>query len=64
MHHLVNEFRQDQYIFLHRKDMYSNIFLNNRPHQARETLRVMLHVQKKRRLLVSEKFAEVLEKVN
>ena len=34
-----------------------------RPHQARETLRVMLHVQKKKRHNLSEKFQEILEKV-
>ena len=34
-----------------------------RPHQARETLRVMLHVQKKKRLQLAEKFQEHLDKV-
>ena len=34
-----------------------------RPHQARETLRVMLHVQKKKRHNLSDKFQEILEKV-
>eukprot|EP00094_Tigriopus_californicus_P010280 TCALIF_09916-PA protein Name:"Similar to MED7 Mediator of RNA polymerase II transcription subunit 7 (Anopheles gambiae)" AED:0.05 eAED:0.05 QI:150/1/1/1/1/1/3/84/290 len=34
-----------------------------RPHQARETLRVMLHVQKRRRLQVAEKFQAHLDKV-
>ena len=34
-----------------------------RPHQARETLRVMLHVQKKRRLQLADKFQEHLDKV-
>jgi hypothetical protein len=35
-----------------------------RPHQARETLRVMLHVQKKKRLQVAEKFQHLLDKVS
>ena len=35
-----------------------------RPHQARETLRVMLHVQRRRRVQVADKFKEHLEKVN
>ena len=35
-----------------------------RPHQARETLRVMLHVQKRKRLQVADKFQEHLDKVN
>ena len=34
-----------------------------RPHQARETLRVMLHVQKRKRSQVTEKFREHLDKV-
>ena len=34
-----------------------------RPHQARETLRVMLHVQKRKRTQVAEKFREHLDKV-
>ena len=34
-----------------------------RPHQARETLRVMLHVQKRKRCQVAEKFREHLDKV-
>ena len=34
-----------------------------RPHQARETLRVMLHVQKKKRLQLADKFQEHLDKV-
>lgn len=34
-----------------------------RPHQARETLRVMLHVQKRKRLQLAEKFQGHLEKV-
>ena len=34
-----------------------------RPHQARETLRVMLHVQKRKRLQLAEKFHGHLEKV-
>lgn len=34
-----------------------------RPHQARETLRVMLHVQKRKRLQVADKFQEHLDKV-
>lgn len=34
-----------------------------RPHQARETLRVMLYVQKRKRLQVAEKFREHLDKV-
>ena len=34
-----------------------------RPHQARETLRVMLHVQRRRRVQVADKFKEHLEKV-
>lgn len=34
-----------------------------RPHQARETLRMMLHVQKRKRLQLSEKFQEHLDKV-
>merc|ERR1719219_870438 len=34
-----------------------------RPHQARETLRVMLHVQKRKRLQIAEKFHGHLEKV-
>lgn len=34
-----------------------------RPHQARETLRVMLEVQKKQRLEISEKFQKHFEKV-
>merc|ERR1711883_50049 len=34
-----------------------------RPHQARETLRVMLYVQKKKRLQLADKFQEHLDKV-
>ncbi len=34
-----------------------------RPHQARETLRVMLHVQKRKRLMVAERFQMHLDKV-
>ena len=34
-----------------------------RPHQARETLRVMLHVQKRKRIQVAEKFQLHLDKV-
>jgi len=34
-----------------------------RPHQARETLRVMLYVQKRKRIQVAEKFREHLDKV-
>jgi len=34
-----------------------------RPHQARETLRVMLHVQRRRRMQVADKFREHLDKV-
>ena len=34
-----------------------------RPHQARETLRVMLHVQKRKRLQVADKFQANLDKV-
>ncbi|CAB4068648.1 MED7 [Lepeophtheirus salmonis] len=34
-----------------------------RPHQARETLRVMLHVQKRKRLQVAEKFQGHLDKI-
>ena len=34
-----------------------------RPHQARETLRVLLHVQKRKRLQVAEKFRQNLDKV-
>ena len=35
-----------------------------RPHQARETLRVMLHVQKRKRLQVADKFQVNLDKVS
>ena len=35
----------------------------SRPHQARETLRVMLHVQKRKRLQVADKFQANLDKV-
>lgn len=35
-----------------------------RPHQARETLRVMLHVQKRKRHQLADKFQEHLDKVN
>ena len=35
-----------------------------RPHQARETLRVMLHVQKRKRLQVADKFQANLDKVS
>jgi len=39
-------------------------FINEfRPHQARETLRVMLHVQKRKRLQVADKFQNHLDKV-
>merc|ERR1712203_593679 len=34
-----------------------------RPHQARETLRVMLYVQKRKRIQVADKFREHLDKV-
>ena len=34
-----------------------------RPHQARETLRVMLHVQKRKRLQVAERFQANLDRV-
>ena len=34
-----------------------------RPHQARETLRVMLHVQKRKRNQLAQKFSEHLDKV-
>ena len=34
-----------------------------RPHQARETLRVMLHVQKRKRHQVADKFQANLDKV-
>ncbi len=34
-----------------------------RPHQARETLRVLLHVQKRKRLQLADKFKEHLDKV-
>ena len=34
-----------------------------RPHQARETLRVMLHVQRRRRLQVADRFQLHLDKV-
>ena len=34
-----------------------------RPHQARETLRVMLHVQRRKRLQVAERFQLHLDKV-
>jgi hypothetical protein len=34
-----------------------------RPHQARETLRVMLHVQKRKRMQVAERFQANLDKV-
>ena len=34
-----------------------------RPHQARETLRVMLHVQKRKRVQVADKFQSNLDKV-
>jgi len=34
-----------------------------RPHQARETLRVMLYVQRRKRIQVTEKFREHLDKV-
>ena len=34
-----------------------------RPHQARETLRVLLHVQKKKRLNLSEKFQGILDRI-
>ena len=34
-----------------------------RPHQARETLRVMLHVQKRKKIQVVEKFREHIDKV-
>lgn len=35
-----------------------------RPHQARETLRVMLHVQKRKRMQVAQKFQANLDKVS
>ena len=35
-----------------------------RPHQARETLRVMLHVQRRKRVQVAERFREHLDKVS
>ncbi len=34
-----------------------------RPHQARETLRVMLHVQKRKRSHLTENFQKHLDKV-
>ena len=34
-----------------------------RPHQARETLRVLLHVQKKKRLNLSDKFQGILDRI-
>ncbi len=34
-----------------------------RPHQARETLRVMLHVQRRKRLQVANSFQQHLDKV-
>ncbi len=46
-------------IFIHMHHLINEF----RPHQARETLRVMLHVQKRKRTQVAERFQQHLEKV-
>ena len=46
-------------LFIHMHNLINEF----RPHQARETLRVMLHVQRRRRLQVADRFQLHLDKV-
>ena len=62
MHHLVNEFRPHQVWVLNRQSTTENM-LNFLMFKARETLRVMLMVQRRKRTQFTQKFKEHLEKV-
>jgi len=55
----VEKIADQNLLFIHMHHLINEF----RPHQARETLRVMLHVQKRKRLQLAEKFQGHLEKV-
>ena len=66
MHHLINEFRPHQVRLFF--SLFHNKFCQKRnlvffKKKARETLRVMLMVQKRKRTNFTEKFREQLDKV-